>query len=75
VWVVEPGRDGDSVVRVEDVRGGGVVDDDCLIDGSAELGQVLRGQTNLTRRSVSDSFARAMRDREEGRGREREGLP
>ena len=42
MWVVEPGRDRDSVVRVEDVRGGRVVDDNAIFHLSAELREVLQ---------------------------------
>lgn len=38
VGVVEPGRDGDSVVGVKDVRGGRVVNDDGRFHVSTELG-------------------------------------
>jgi hypothetical protein len=41
VRVVKPGRDGDGVVRVEDVGRGRVVDDDRVFHGAAELGKVL----------------------------------
>ena len=41
MWVVKPGRDRNGVVRVEDVRGGGVVDDDAVFHLSAELREVL----------------------------------
>lgn len=41
VRVVEPRGYGDSVVRVEDVRRGRVVEDDRVPDGAAELGEVL----------------------------------
>lgn len=41
VRVVEPARDGDGVVGVEDVRGWAVVDDDGLPDRPPELGEVL----------------------------------
>ena len=39
--VGEPAADGDGVLRVEDVGGGGVVDDDCLAEVAADLGEVL----------------------------------
>jgi hypothetical protein len=41
VRVVEPRRDGDRVVRVEDIGSRGVVEDDSVGDGAAELGEVL----------------------------------
>jgi len=44
VRVVEPRRDRDGVVRVEDVGGGRVVDDDRVFHGATELGEVLCGE-------------------------------
>ena len=38
VRVIEPGRDGDSIVRVEDVRSRRVVNDDGRFHVSTELG-------------------------------------
>lgn len=49
VRVVEPCRDGNSIVRVEDVGRGRVVDDDARRHFAAQLGEVLReGQPNGT---------------------------
>jgi hypothetical protein len=41
VRVVEPRRDGDRIVRVEDIGSWGVVEDDSVGNGAAELGEVL----------------------------------
>ena len=41
VRVGEPTADGDGVLRVENVRGRGVVDDDCVLEVAADLGEVL----------------------------------
>lgn len=40
VSIGEPGGDGNGVLRVEDVRCGRVVNDDCLAEGAADLAQV-----------------------------------
>ena len=41
VGVGEPAADGDGVLRVEDVRGGGVVDDDRFAEVPADLREIL----------------------------------
>jgi len=41
VRIIEPTRHGNSIVGMEDVGRGGVVDNDGLSDGPAELRQVL----------------------------------
>jgi hypothetical protein len=61
VGVVEPRGDGDGVVGVEDVGGGGVVEDDGVGDGSAELGEVfdvvaLVGIAALAEEAVGDGL-------------------
>lgn len=43
VRVGEPAADGDGVLRVEDVGGGRVVDDDGLAEIAADLRQILDG--------------------------------
>lgn len=40
VRVGEPTADGDGVLGVENVRGGGVVDDDSVLEVAADLGEV-----------------------------------
>lgn len=39
--VGKPAADGDSMLRVEDVGCGGVVNDDCFTEVAADLGEVL----------------------------------
>jgi len=41
VGVREPAADRDGVLWVEDVGGGGVVDDDCFAEVAADLGEIL----------------------------------
>ena len=41
VGVIEPRRDGDRVVRMEDVGRGRIVNDDGVLDRTAELREVL----------------------------------
>ena len=40
--VGEPGADGDGVLRMEYVRGGGVIDDDGLSEVTSDLRKILR---------------------------------
>ena len=39
--IIEPGRDGDGIIRVENVRGGRVVQNDGVSDGAAKLRKIL----------------------------------
>lgn len=41
VSVGEPTADGDGVLRVEDVRCGGIIDYDCFAEVTADLRQIL----------------------------------